>query len=88
MELAAAGKDHKALRKVAKALITKASDGDVSAIKEIGDRLDGRPTQATEISGRDGEATQVQTPTLTDAERVRALAALIAKTKSEASRNG
>jgi len=76
------------LRKVAKALITKASDGDVSAIKEIGDRLDGRPTQATEISGRDGEAIQVQTPTLTDAERVRALAALIAKTKSEASRNG
>jgi len=88
MELAAAGKDHKALRKVAKALITKASDGDVSAIKEIGDRLDGRPTQATEIGGRDGEAIQVQTPTLTDAERVRALAALIAKTKSEASRNG
>jgi len=64
MELAAAGKDHKALRKVAKALITKASDGDVSAIKEIGDRLDGRPTQATEISGRDGEAIQVQTPRL------------------------
>jgi hypothetical protein len=87
MALAAAGKDHKALRRVAKALITKASDGDVSAIKEIGDRLDGRPTQATEISGPAGEPIQLEETPLTDAERIRALAALIARTKSEKSQN-
>lgn len=53
MEIAAAGEDHKALRKVAKALIDKASEGDVSAIKELGDRLDGKPAQAIE-NGEDG----------------------------------
>lgn len=33
------------LRAVADALVTKAISGDVSAIKEIGDRLDGRVAQ-------------------------------------------
>lgn len=30
-------------------------DGDVSAIKEIGDRMDGKPKQQTELTGADGE---------------------------------
>ena len=34
------------LRKVAEKLVEKAMDGDVPAIKEIGDRVDGRPSQA------------------------------------------
>lgn len=34
------------LRQVADALVTKAVSGDVSAIKEIADRLDGKPAQA------------------------------------------
>ena len=41
--------DYAKLHKVANALFDKASSGDVSAIKELGDRLDGRATQ--EITG-------------------------------------
>lgn len=51
MEIAAAGEDRKALRDVAKALIDKAISGDVTAIKELGDRLDGKVPQA--IGGDD-----------------------------------
>jgi hypothetical protein len=49
--VAEAGEDHKALRRIASALIEKAASGDVAAIKEIGDRLDGKPAQA--IGGDD-----------------------------------
>ena len=41
--------DYAKLHKVANALYDKAASGDVSAIKELGDRLDGRATQ--EITG-------------------------------------
>ena len=51
MEIASAGEDRKALRDVAKALIDKAISGDVTAIKELGDRLDGKVPQA--IGGDD-----------------------------------
>jgi hypothetical protein len=54
MELAAAGDDHKALREIARNLIAQAGKNDPSAlpaIKEIGDRLDGKPAQALEMSG-------------------------------------
>lgn len=34
------------LRKIAKKLIAMAEEGDIQAIKEIGDRLDGKPAQA------------------------------------------
>ena len=44
MEIAAAGEE--ALRKVARALLTKAAAGDVHAIREVGDRMDGRVPQA------------------------------------------
>jgi len=46
MELAAAGKDHKALRAIARQLITKATEGDMQAIKELADRTDGKVPQA------------------------------------------
>lgn len=42
MELANAGDDHKALRMIASALIVKASEGDMQAIKELADRIDGK----------------------------------------------
>ena len=42
MEIKAAGGDHKALRKVARALLDKAEDGDLQAIREVADRLDGK----------------------------------------------
>ena len=51
MEIADAGEDHKALRQVARALISKASEGDVPAIKEVADRLDGKVAQT--IAGED-----------------------------------
>jgi hypothetical protein len=38
-------KDADKLRRVARALIEKAMDGDVQAIKEVADRLDGRVPQ-------------------------------------------
>ena len=43
--LKAADDDSKMLKKVALALVAKAQDGDVPAIKEIADRLDGKVTQ-------------------------------------------
>jgi hypothetical protein len=46
MQLASAGKDHKALRAVASALIEKAQSGDTTAISIIADRLDGKVPQA------------------------------------------
>lgn len=41
-----------ALRKVAEVVVQKALMGDKDAVKEIGDRLDGKPAQA--ITGADG----------------------------------
>lgn len=46
LQIAAAGEDRKALRGVADALIEKARSGDVQAIKELADRLDGKVPQA------------------------------------------
>ena len=39
----------KSLRLLARKLVTKALDGDVSALKEIGDRLDGKATQSVQV---------------------------------------
>lgn len=54
MELAAIGEDHKALRMIARSLIAAASEGKMDAIKEIGDRMDGKPAQAV-IGGDEGD---------------------------------
>lgn len=37
--------DGKKLRELADKLIEKALEGDVQALKEVGDRIDGKPTQ-------------------------------------------
>ena len=42
------------LEQVARALVKKAAAGDMTAAKELGDRLDGKTTQAAEPSGDDG----------------------------------
>lgn len=39
------------LRAVADALVDKAISGDVNAIREIGDRLDGKVSQGVDVSG-------------------------------------
>ena len=46
MEIAAAAEDFKGLRLIARAHLEKARSGDMAAIKELADRLDGRPAQA------------------------------------------
>jgi len=55
---AALRNDAEALNKVAEALIAKGIEGDVPAIREIGDRLDGKVPQA--ITGPEGGPLQVQ----------------------------
>jgi hypothetical protein len=45
MEVLSAGDDVKRLRAVARALLDKAESGDVAAIRELADRLDGKVTQ-------------------------------------------
>ena len=55
MELAAAGDNMKKLREIARVHIEKAAAGDMQAIKDLADRLDGRPAQVLEHSGPDSE---------------------------------
>ena len=49
LEIAAIGDDQKGLRQIARALITSASEGKMDAIKELADRIDGKPTQQLDI---------------------------------------
>lgn len=43
-----------ALEKIAKVVVEKAMAGEQWAITEIGNRFDGKPAQAMEVSGPDG----------------------------------
>jgi hypothetical protein len=54
----AAGGDPKPLRRIARKLLAKAEEGDVHAIREVADRLDGKVPQA--ISGEDGAPVSVR----------------------------
>lgn len=40
--------------KIVEALIAKAEDGDLTAIKEVFDRIEGKAVAKTELSGNDG----------------------------------
>jgi hypothetical protein len=55
MELAAAGDNMKELREIAKAHIAKAKEGDMGAIREIADRLDGKVVPMLELAAPGGE---------------------------------
>lgn len=55
-----AGTDRERLLDIAEALVAKAESGDLQAIKEIADRLDGKVPQGLEHSGPDGGAMVVQ----------------------------
>lgn len=52
--IADAGTDRAALIEIAKALLAKAMDGDLAAIREVADRLDGKPAQAI-VGGEEGD---------------------------------
>jgi hypothetical protein len=56
-----AGNDPRHLRAIARKLIEMAEGGDLQAIKEVGDRLDGKPSQVIERG-------DVQVEMLTDRE--------------------
>ena len=43
--------DGERLRRIAEALLTKAEDGDMTAIKELGDRLDGKANLSVDLKG-------------------------------------
>ena len=43
--------DPLALERLADKLINMAADGDIQALRELADRLDGKPKQQTEITG-------------------------------------
>ena len=58
MELAEQGPDHKALRRISKALIEKAAQGDTTAIRELADRIDGKVPQG--ITGADDGPVRIQ----------------------------
>ena len=49
----------KAITLLGRRLVTKAMEGDVAALKEIGDRLDGKPVQGVEL-GVDVKITKVE----------------------------
>lgn len=53
-------RDRAALDRVAKALLSAAEEGDMQAIKELGDRLDGKSIQAIEASGPEGGPIQLE----------------------------
>lgn len=50
----AQGQKTKYLNIVATKLVELAAEGDIQAIKEINDRVDGKATQAVELGGRGG----------------------------------
>lgn len=56
---AVAQNDALKLRAAADKLVDLAVAGDVSALRELGDRLDGKPKQQIEASGPDGGAIHV-----------------------------
>lgn len=46
--------DSERLMRIAEVMLMKAEDGDMTAIKELGDRLDGKAVSTTELSGPNG----------------------------------
>jgi hypothetical protein len=47
--------DYRRLHAIAEKLYEKAAEGDMTAVKELGDRLDGKSVATTELTGADGK---------------------------------
>lgn len=76
------GESKPKLRAVAEMLVTKALEGDMAAIREVADRLDGKPAQAVEVTTPDAPSR------LTDAElELIATASSIGATETPPSKN-
>lgn len=60
--------EHKKLHAIANKLYEMAAEGDMQAIKEIGDRLDGKSVATTELTGADGGAMVINVVTGIDDE--------------------
>jgi len=54
LRIALVQEDRKSLRKITDKLVKAAEEGDAWAVKEIMDRMDGKPVNTTELSGKDG----------------------------------
>ena len=52
--------DAQRLRQIAEALLIKASEGDMAAIKELGDRLDGKALQENKLTGDSDEPVTIK----------------------------
>lgn len=51
--------DGKALRALADKIVEKALEGDVPALREIGDRLDGKPAQQLQLQGDEAQPLKI-----------------------------
>ena len=71
------GKRTKRIVRLAESLVTAAEAGDVSALKELGNRLDGVPAQSVSVTGADGGALLVAD--VSDREVARQVALLLTK---------
>ncbi len=54
LRVALVQEDRKKLRKITDKLVQAAEEGEPWAVKEIMDRMDGKPVNTTELSGADG----------------------------------
>ena len=54
LRLALVQEDRKSLRKITDKLVKAAEEGDAWAVKEIMDRMDGKPVNTTELSNTEG----------------------------------
>lgn len=63
LEIAAAQEadDHRSLRRLARKLLDTASEGDIAALKEVADRLDGKVPQGIVGGDEDDEPVKVVT---------------------------
>ena len=60
LRIALLQEDRRRLRTITDKLVQAAENGDAWAVKEIMDRMDGKPVQATEISGADGNPMELK----------------------------
>lgn len=66
LEIAAAGPNHKALRRIARRLLEDAEGGNIQAIAMVADRLDGKPAQEATVTLDVKRATELTDDELAD----------------------